>query len=96
MHALKRCPSCRGEAEIIQFPVSDDTLWQVNCRSCGMGTEMNDDRGISVQHWNRRDPEERLRSLVTILGVLLPAGMMIMFFIGLLAGSTLLGIGGQI
>ncbi len=95
MRALKSCPSCKGAAELIQFPVSGDTLWQVNCLTCGMGTEMNDERVISIQHWNRRDQEERLRSLVTILGVLLPLGMMMMFFIGVFVGSALLGFGGQ-
>ena len=91
MDSLKHCPACNGDAEVIQFPVSGDKLWQVNCRHCGMGTELDDERAISIQHWNRRDSEEKLRSLVTILVVLLPAGMLIMFFVGMLLGSALLG-----
>ncbi|WP_281647307.1 Lar family restriction alleviation protein [Parendozoicomonas sp. Alg238-R29] len=91
MRMLKRCPSCRGDAEIIEFPVSNDILWQINCQHCGLATELDDDRGMSIQHWNRRDQEERMRSLITILVVLFPAGMLIMFFLGLFFGGVLLG-----
>ncbi len=91
MESLKRCPSCRGEAELIQFPVLSDQLWQVNCCQCGMGTELNDDRFISVQQWNRRDREERFRSLVTLLGVLLPTMMLLMFFLGVFLGISMIG-----
>lgn len=89
--ALKRCPSCRGDAELIEFPVSDDVLWQVNCRECGLATELEDDRILSIQHWNRRDQEERMKSVITILGVLLPTGMVIMLFLGVLLGGMLIG-----
>ncbi len=89
MNGLKRCPSCRGDSEVITFPVGDDRLWQVNCRSCGLGTELNDDRMLAIQHWNRRDQEERLRNLVTILGVLLPTVSILMIFLGVLLGGSI-------
>ena len=85
--ALQTCPSCEGQAEILDFNVSGDKLWQVACGQCGMATEMDDERAISIQHWNRRDREERLRTQVTILGVLLPLGMVMGFLCGLLLGS---------
>ncbi|WP_087109804.1 Lar family restriction alleviation protein [Parendozoicomonas haliclonae] len=90
MDSLKPCPSCNGDAEVIQFPVADDMLWQVNCQDCGMATEMDDERIICIQHWNRRVKEERLRYLVTLLGVLLPAGMLLMFFLGALLGVSMI------
>ena len=76
---------------MIEFPVADDVLWQVNCRSCGLATELDDDRSMSIQHWNRRDQEERMKSVITILGVLLPATMVIMLFLGIFLGGMLIG-----
>ncbi|CAM3500416.1 Restriction alleviation protein Lar [Parendozoicomonas haliclonae] len=55
-----------------------------------MATEMDDERIICIQHWNRRVKEERLRYLVTLLGVLLPAGMLLMFFLGALLGVSMI------
>lgn len=88
MELLKQCPACCGNAEVIQFPVSGDQLWQVNCRECGMGTELDDDRYICIQQWNRRDREERLRYWLTLLGVLSPIGMILTLLLGILLGAV--------
>nr|WP_283777639.1 Lar family restriction alleviation protein [Sansalvadorimonas sp. 2012CJ34-2] len=83
---MQECPSCGGRAEILDFDVSGDKLWQVSCGKCGLATEMDDERAICIQHWNRRDGEEKLRTKVTILGVLVPLGMAMSFLVGLLFG----------
>lgn len=87
MERLKKCPVCRGDAEVIQFPVSGDQLWQVNCRECGMGTELDDHRSVCIKQWNRRDREERLRYWLTLLGMLSPIGMILMLLLGILLGT---------
>ncbi len=87
MENLKQCPACCGRAEILQFPVANDQLWQVSCRECGLATELDDERYICVQHWNRRDKEERQHYLLTLLGILLPISMIMMFFLGVLVGA---------
>ena len=88
MKTLKKCPACRGDAEMLRFPVSDDYLWQISCSQCGMATELDDDRYFCVQQWNRRDGEERLRHWLTLLGILLPIGMILMLFLGVLLGTV--------
>ena len=87
MNALQPCPSCGGRAEILDFEVSGDNLWQVACGQCGMATELEDERVICIQHWNRRDQEEKLRTKITILAVLLPLGGGMAFLLGLAFGS---------
>ena len=87
MNALNNCPSCGSQAEIIDFDVSGDKLWQVSCPDCGQATEMDDDRTICIDHWNRREGEEKLRTKIILLGALLPLGMAVAFLIGLLIGS---------
>ncbi len=87
MEHLKQCPACCGRAEILQCPVGSDKLWQVSCRECGLATELDDEQYICVQRWNRRDKEERQRYLLTLLGILLPISMIMMFFLGVLVGT---------
>ncbi len=87
MNALHNCPSCGDRAEIIDFDVSGDKLWQVSCLKCGMATEMNDERIICIDQWNRRNGEEKLKTRTILLGALLPLGMAIAFLMGLLLGS---------
>lgn len=55
METLKRCPSCGGEAELMEYkPYTGKKLFRVACRKCGLGTGERITAELAADSWNTR------------------------------------------
>lgn len=87
---LEPCPCCLGKAEVSDMKVAGTRMWQVHCTVCGLASELDDDRGFSIQRWNKRLEKARLKTWVTFLAGVLPFLVIIAFLIGSYTGAILL------
>ena len=86
MEILRKCPCCQSEAEFVDIPVSGSLLWQVTCSHCGLSTDLDDDRMLCLEQWNRREQEDRLRMMLLSLAIGGAFLALITFVIGILLG----------
>lgn len=55
MYNIKRCPFCRGEADVDDNVTEILTRWYfVRCDECGAEGPWDEDEGEAVAMWNRR------------------------------------------
>lgn len=84
---LEPCPCCLGKPEMADMMVGDIEMWQVTCPTCGLATELDDDKAFTEERWNKRLEKARLKMWVTLLAAFIP-------FVGIAAflGGSFLGI----
>ena len=51
---IKRCPFCRGNAEVTEIEVSDQLRYAVFCGACGSEGPVGKLSKEAVLRWNRR------------------------------------------
>ena len=79
---LEPCPCCLGEAGLTDMMIGNTRMWQVCCISCGLATELDDDKVFSVERWNRRLEKAKLKTWVTFLAGFLPFVVIVAFLLG--------------
>ncbi|WP_062260085.1 Lar family restriction alleviation protein [Endozoicomonas arenosclerae] len=86
---LEKCPCCLGEAELAELAVGNSEMWQVTCTSCGLSSELDDDKVFSAERWNKRLERSRLKMWVTLLAAFIPFLVVSAFLAGSFLGLRL-------